>query len=170
MKKLLFFIFPLFAFSAHALTLSSDSISEDEMMISDQAAFDCGGQNISPDLRWDDVPSGTKSFALIMHDPLAKREDGFYHWIVADIPSDINDIAAGESFAPPARDIPGTSGIHGYYGACPPNSERHFYVFTIYALNVVDAGIPSDATPSDIEKIFESRAIASASITAVYQR
>ncbi|MDX1467898.1 MAG: YbhB/YbcL family Raf kinase inhibitor-like protein [Acidimicrobiia bacterium] len=69
--------------------------------------------NANPGLEWTDVPDGTKSFALICHDPDApsvgddvNKEDrevpsdlprsDFFHWVVVDLPGDLRSIAEGE--------------------------------------------------------------------------
>ena len=68
--------------------------------------------NRNPHLAWDDVPAGTRSFALLCIDPDAPtvpetvgREDlqipveqprgDFIHWAMADIAPDLREIAAG---------------------------------------------------------------------------
>ncbi len=68
--------------------------------------------NRNPHLAWDDVPEGTRSFALLCIDPDAPtvpetvgRTDmdipveqprgDFVHWAVVDIPADVREIAAG---------------------------------------------------------------------------
>ena len=70
------------------------------------------GGNRNPQLRWDEVPDGVKSFALLCIDTdaptdpsLAGRDDieipvehprgEFVHWVMIDIPADVRDIAAG---------------------------------------------------------------------------
>lgn len=67
--------------------------------------------NRNPHLAWSDVPVGTKSLALIVHDPdVPSRGDDvnqegkivpadlprvdFFHWTLVDIPSDTQQIAA----------------------------------------------------------------------------
>ena len=69
--------------------------------------------NRNPHVAWDDVPGGTKSFAVICHDPdvpsqgddvnqegrtvpAALPRVDFYHWILVDLPADRRIIAAGE--------------------------------------------------------------------------
>lgn len=71
-----------------------------------------GGPNRSPHVRWSHIPSGTKSLALIMHDPDVPsvpddvNQEGrtvphdlprvdFYHWVLVDIPPDITQLPAG---------------------------------------------------------------------------
>ena len=68
--------------------------------------------NRNPHLAWDDVPAGTRSFALLCIDPdvptvaemvgkpgveipVAQPRCDFIHWAMADIPADVRDIAAG---------------------------------------------------------------------------
>ena len=69
--------------------------------------------NRNPDLAWSDLPAGTRSFALICHDPdvPSKPDDvnqegrtipatlpriDFYHWVLVDLPPDAWSIKAGE--------------------------------------------------------------------------
>jgi Raf kinase inhibitor-like YbhB/YbcL family protein len=99
--------------------------------------FTCEGENISPELSWTDAPKEAKSFALILHDPDAPRENGFTHWIVYNIPPTVNRIAEN---APRNASIPGLglqgrndSGKVGYMGPCPP-SGTHRYFARLYAL------------------------------------
>ena len=48
--------------------------------------FGCKGGNVSPALVWSNVPAGTKSLALQIHDPDAPTGAGFWHWTVYNIP------------------------------------------------------------------------------------
>ncbi|MCH6256263.1 YbhB/YbcL family Raf kinase inhibitor-like protein [Puniceicoccaceae bacterium K14] len=68
--------------------------------------------NINPSIRWENTPSGTRSFALICHDidvPSSGEDvnqEGrvvsadlprvpFYHWVLVDIPASLNAIDEG---------------------------------------------------------------------------
>ncbi|HUG08575.1 MAG TPA: YbhB/YbcL family Raf kinase inhibitor-like protein [Acidimicrobiia bacterium] len=70
-------------------------------------------ENVNPHLEWSDIPEGTKSFALIAHDPdVPSRGDDvnqpdrevpedlsrvdFFHWVLVDIPANKRSIAEGE--------------------------------------------------------------------------
>ena len=54
------------------------------------------GEDASPELSWRDAPSGTKSFALIVHDPDAPRPGGFTHWTVYNIPPETHHFAEND--------------------------------------------------------------------------
>ena len=66
----------------------------------------------NPELAWSNIPEGTKSFALICHDPdvptrvddvnkegreIAESfpRDQFFHWVLLDIPATVREIPAG---------------------------------------------------------------------------
>ncbi len=98
-------------------------------------ASECGGYNRSPELEWSGAPRGTKSFALIMHDPDAPIPGGFYHWVVYDVPAGSRRLPGSVKL--PASELGMTSeGRIGYYGPCPPPGPAHHYVFTLYALDL----------------------------------
>ena len=70
------------------------------------------GANLSPAINWSGAPDGTKSFAIICHDPdvPSKPDDvnqadreipddlprvDFYHWVLVDIPATTTALAEG---------------------------------------------------------------------------
>jgi Raf kinase inhibitor-like YbhB/YbcL family protein len=69
-------------------------------------------KNRNPQLAWSDVPSGTRSFAVVCHDPdVPSRGDDvnkegrlvpaslsridFFHWVLVDLPGNVTGIDAG---------------------------------------------------------------------------
>ena len=94
--------------------------------------------NRSPAISWSDAPAGTKSFAIICHDPdvPSSGEDvnqegktvpaslprvDFYHWVQVDIPADYSNLAEGEvsdGITPkgkaPGKRAYGVTGINNY--------------------------------------------------------
>jgi len=91
------------------MILRSDSF-ENRGRIPDEFAFQTGNRN--PHLAWDEVPAGTRSFALLCIDPdVPSRPDDvnqpdrevpaslprvdFTHWALVDIGADVREIAAG---------------------------------------------------------------------------
>jgi hypothetical protein len=100
--------------------------------IPDKHVYD--GQNISPQLDWTGVPSGTRELAVICHDPDAPLPDGFTHWVVYGIPPSEQGIMEGGGSAFPE----GVNGFgeSGYGGPQPPPGHGvHHYYFWIYALD-----------------------------------
>ncbi len=133
--------------------------------------FGCTGGDISPQLKWQGAPKDTKSFALIAHDPDAPRPEGWYHWIVINIPANINSLKEGQQINYPMIQMKNDFGRLKYGGACPPKGHGvHHYNFTIYALDIA-ALLPSpNTTPVSMARQIKNKAIGSATITAVYER
>ncbi len=95
-------------------------------------------ENLNPAVSWSHAPSGTKSFALICHDPdvPSSGEDvnqegktvpadlprvDFYHWVLIDIPAEITFIEEGAASSgitakgkPVGAKPYGTAGINSY--------------------------------------------------------
>ncbi len=99
--------------------------------------FTCEGEDIAPTIVWSNIPSGTKSLALIMEDPDApdpeKPKMLWIHWVIFNIPPEINSIKDGQTPAG-AKDGINSWGKTGYGGPCPPIG-RHRYFFRLYALD-----------------------------------
>jgi Raf kinase inhibitor-like YbhB/YbcL family protein len=112
--------------------------------------FGCTGKNISPALAWSGAPEGTKSFALLVHDPDAPTGGaGWWHWLVLNIPASATGLAKdagkadGSGLPAGAAQINTDFGAPGWGGPCPPVGDKpHRYVFTLYALKTerLDAG------------------------------
>ncbi|MBV9594442.1 MAG: YbhB/YbcL family Raf kinase inhibitor-like protein [Actinobacteria bacterium] len=92
------------------------------------------GRNVSPALTWTGVPDGTRSFALIVHDPDAPLIDGFVHWVVYGIPAGVTSIpSGGGSDFQQGRNGMGSPGWMG--AAPPPGHGTHHYYFHLFALD-----------------------------------
>jgi Raf kinase inhibitor-like YbhB/YbcL family protein len=140
--------------------------------------FGCSGQNVSPAVMWKNAPAGTKSFALMVHDPDAPTGGaGFWHWIVVDIPAGTAFIAQGSGAADgkrmPAgsRQINTDFGAPGWGGPCPPAGDKpHRYNFTVYALMVKKLDLPPTATASLAGFTVNSNMLGKASFTGTFGR
>ena len=124
--------------------------------------FGCSGGNVSPELRWKNVPKGTQSLALQLYDPDAPTGSGFWHWAVYNIPPHVTHLAQGAGLSPstlPAgayggntdfMDTGATVGNGNYGGPCPPAGDKpHHYTFTLFALcapDVFAGNIPPTGT------------------------
>jgi Raf kinase inhibitor-like YbhB/YbcL family protein len=94
--------------------------------------FTCEGRNISPHLAWENVPDGTKSFALSVTDPDAIG--GWNHWLLYNISKNVKEIEKNRKPAE-ALEVENDFGKKTYGGPCPP-SGTHRYFFAVYALDV----------------------------------
>ena len=142
----------------------------------------CSGQNISPPLSWTDPPEGTKSFALMVHDPdAATGGAGIWHWVVINIPAAARSIEEGAGTADGANLPPGSRQITndyagfinspGWGGPCPPKGGRpHSYNFTLYALKVEKLNLPPNATSSHAGFVINLNALDRAKLTMTYGR
>mgnify|MGYP001614403611 CR=1 FL=1 len=99
--------------------------------VPDAAHHVCLGKNLNPQLAWSDVPAGTRSFAVICHDPdvpsqgddvnqegrvvpAALPRVDFFHWVLIDLPAAVNAIKEGEfSNDVTPRGKPGPQAAHG---------------------------------------------------------
>jgi Raf kinase inhibitor-like YbhB/YbcL family protein len=130
---------------------------------------ECGGENVSPALRWAGAPKATRSYVLTVFDPDAPG-GGFWHWVAYNIPATTHELAAGSGAHPSA----GTGefarndfGHTRYDGPCPPPGPAHHYVFTLYALDVPRVRI---ADGGAVEPALKGHVIAHAQVSARYGR
>ena len=131
---------------------------------------DTKGGNISPQLSWNNPPINTKSFAIICHDPDAPRPNGWYHWLVVNIPSDTREIKQAGKIEGSLETITDFEKT-GYGGAYPPIGHGiHHYHFTIYALNVEKLDVNQNDKPTKVEKLVQKHAIAKSTITGLFER
>jgi len=91
------------------------------------------GEDTSPPLEWSGVPDGTKSFAIVIHDPDAPLVDGFTHWVAYGIPADTTSLPEGAEEPVQGKN---SMGKDGYMGPAPPPGHGvHHYYFWVYALD-----------------------------------
>lgn len=138
--------------------------------------FGCSGRNISPALAWKHAPAGTRSFALMVHDPDAPTGSGWWHWIVYNLPASTTSLPANAG-SPGAGLLPvGAAqgltdyGSAGYGGPCPPPGKPHRYFFRLYALKVDKLDLPQNASAALTGFNVKANALGQAEIMAVYGR
>jgi Raf kinase inhibitor-like YbhB/YbcL family protein len=137
--------------------------------------FGCTGSNQSPHLAWTGAPQGTKSFVITVYDPDAPTGSGFWHWVVANVPSSATMIAANASRTPRmpngALETRTDFGPPGYGGPCPPAGDQpHRYIFTIHALSVEKLAVTADTSAALVGFMTNANRLASASFTVRYGR
>jgi Raf kinase inhibitor-like YbhB/YbcL family protein len=113
---------------------------------------------VSPKLEWSNVPDGTVSFALIMHDPDVARQkttEDVLHWLIFNIPGSARSLPEGVPQTPQLPDgsiqAKNISDV-GYRGpGAPAQGPHHHYTFELFALDT-KLSLGPDATREDVLK------------------
>ena len=99
------------------------------------------GEGTSPAMTWANVPSGTQSFVINMHDmDLARNKttDDQAHWVVWNIPATATGmpegVPKGSQMPDGSYQISATGPMYRGPGA-PATGPFHHYVFELYALD-----------------------------------
>lgn len=128
------------AVSAQTFTLKSNEVGGQATQKQFANVFGCNGENVSPQLVWENPPAGTQSFAVTIFDKDAPTGSGFWHWVIFNIPADVKELKSGagdisKGIAPnEAIQIRNDAGSFGYVGPCPPPGGPHEYLITVFAL------------------------------------
>ncbi|MCE9540747.1 MAG: YbhB/YbcL family Raf kinase inhibitor-like protein [Bacteroidetes bacterium] len=126
--------------------------------------YTCEGENINPSITIENIPSGTKSLALIVDDPDAT--DGIFdHWLIWNIRPMEMIIE---------NTVPGTEGKNSfgktrYHGPCPGEGRDHRYFFKVYALDIL-LDIKIGADKKTLEKAMHHHTLAKGEIIGMYKK
>jgi Raf kinase inhibitor-like YbhB/YbcL family protein len=149
------------------------------------ARFTADGDNVSPPLRWSNVPTRARELALMLED-LDAGEGGrpVVHWIVWRIPPRLDGLP--EAMRTPQQASsrgavsPGPAGIlgealeatnsldhAGYDGPEPPDERAHRYRFRLLALDtpLQAGGVPDCET---LQRAMNGHVVEEAQLEAVY--
>ncbi len=131
---------------------------------------------VSPALHWSNVPAGTASFVLILHDGdahIAKAYDDIPHWVIFNIPGDATSLQEGvppdASMADGAEQGNNMMGRPAYQGPCAPPGAPHHYVFELYALDK-KLDLPQGASRADIEKAMDGHVLSGTMYVGLFKR
>jgi hypothetical protein len=153
---------------------------EDGGVIPDKYTQAAGATAPSPALSWSQVPPGTQSFVLLMHDPEPVLQKGskmdITHWLVWNIPGTSTGLSEGVM----AGELPdGTRQVslrsNGYMGPGAPAGPYHHYTFELYALDTkldVPMGTPQDAakTRTAVIDAMDGHVLGKAELVARFHR
>lgn len=182
MKKISLFIIVLLTFSStlfsqKTFTLSSTDLGGQSTIKQEFNGFGCEGSNESPQLSWANAPEGTKSFAITMYDPDAPTGSGWWHWVVFDIPANVNELVANAgnialNLAPKNAIQSITDyGAKGFGGPCPPEGHGfHQYILTVHALKTDKLGLNENTNAATVGYYLSNNTLAKASIVSYYKR
>jgi Raf kinase inhibitor-like YbhB/YbcL family protein len=124
--------------------------------------------NVSPELRWDEAPTGTAELVLTCEDPDAPNGT-FIHWLVAGIEPSTTGSDEGKS---PVGSIEGTNdyGEVGYGGPRPPvGDDPHRYFFRVHACSKA-LNLKEGFTNEQLRRSLAECEIATGTVVGTYQR
>ncbi len=132
--------------------------------------YTCDGEEISPGIKWDDVPQETKSFVLMMEDlDVPNRSNPLTIWIVYNIPGDIREIETN-SLPEQAKIGVNDLGKVSYSGPCPePGPDHQRYRMQLYALDT-KLDVPSGTMKHTLMSTMKDHILATAESIATYKR
>ncbi len=158
--------------AAEVFTLTSSAFQDNGVLAQKYAGnrqgnANCVGQNVSPPLAWHNPPAGTKSFALVMHDPEGRAPAGVEHMVIYGIPASVTGFAEGELSKPSDKFVGGksTMNLGIYAGPCtPPNTDWHHYTLTIVATDLDPKALQPGLTHDELAKALAGHSKGSAGL------
>lgn len=127
-------------------------------------------EDVSPALKWESGPAGTKSYALICDDPDAPTPQPWVHWVVYDMPADTTSLSESvpKIATLPSGAVQGKNswGRIGYGGPKPP-SGTHRYFFKVYALDK-KLGLAPGATKAELVTAMEGHILGQGVLMGTY--
>lgn len=132
---------------------------------------------VSPKLTWTNVPEGTVSFALILHDPdtsLQRSTNEVLHWMIFNIPGAARELPEG---VPTEAKLPdgsiqaiNTGKKVGYYGmGAGAAGPYHHYTYELFALDT-KLNLGPDATQADVMKAVEGHILGKGVLVGRFHR
>jgi len=127
--------------------------------------FTCDGANVSPPLRWQAPPRGTRAFAIELID-LDSPAGTFTHWTLWNLPASARGVPAHVRWRLQGRN---SFGRIGYGGPCPPAGRAHHYVFELHTLKR-KLSLARGASPRQFVLALNGRIVASRPLGGTYRR
>ncbi len=160
-----------------ALFISSPAFADMERIPDEYTGF---GEDVSPELRLENVCEETESIVVIMDDLDIPIRGILNHWVIWNIPrTEIipKAIPAGETVVLSEKvktlrnAVQGVAyGKHRYRGPKIPFflKNKHRYVFRVYCLDAY-LELPATARKRDVEKAMEGHVLQAGNLTGMYQ-
>lgn len=128
--------------------------------------FTCDGENTSPEIFIENVPTEARSLVLIVDDP-DSPSGTWSHWVVWNIDPSTKIIKENST---PSGAVSGLNdfGKFGYGGPCPFKGE-HRYFFKLFALNKKTI-LSRDFKKADVEKAMEGSILDKSEFFGRYSR
>ena len=160
--------------------IMTSSAWEDGGVIPDKYTQAAGPMAVSPELKWTQVPPGTQSFVLLLHDPEPVLNKGskmdITHWLIWNIPATSTGLqeAVAQGELPDGSRQVSLRG-NGYMGPGAPAGPYHHYTFELYALDTkldVPQGTPQQAadTRTAVVNAMDGHVLGKAVLVARFHR
>jgi Raf kinase inhibitor-like YbhB/YbcL family protein len=142
------------------------------------AVYSAYEQDASFPLAWTGAPPETKSFAIIMEDPDAKKPapHPVVHWVAWNVPATTTSLREGLQKQARLDEPSGlrqgttTSGTVGYRGPRPPAGDPpHHYHVQVFALDR-ELALPPGATRDDVLEAASGHVLASGELVTTFKR
>ncbi len=137
------------------------------------------GEGLSPAITWTNVPAGTQSFVLNMHDMDVARNkttDDQAHWIVLNIPGTEKGlpegVPKGRQLANGAFQMSATGEMYRGPGA-PASGPPHHYVFELFALDTkldVPPAVDAFASRANVMQAMQGHILGKAVYGGLFKR
>ena len=143
------------------------------------AKYTQAGNQTSPAINWMNVPAGTVTFLLHMHDLEVSRNhtsDDQLHWIVWNVPGTATGlpegVPTGAQLQNGAYQLSASGAVYRGPGA-PAGGPRHHYTFELYALDTkidVQPGTDAFETRASIMKAIQGHVLGKAVYMGLFHR
>jgi Raf kinase inhibitor-like YbhB/YbcL family protein len=137
------------------------------------------GEGTSPEIKWANVPPGTQTFMLNMHDMDASRNkttEDQAHWVVWNIPGTATGLPEGvpKGLQQPDGSYQQSATGNMYRGpGAGANGPKHHYVFELYALDTkldVKPGADAFESRTSVMKAMQGHIIGKAVYSGLFRR
>ena len=133
------------------------------------------GRNMSPPLRWAEVPKGARELALTFENITPKTQEPYLHWLIYKIPPNRDGLPEGLKHKRDPEDPPealhgvNALGNVGYDGPLGTVNRTFRFRFRLYALDrPLDLGPGADQAA--FERAIEGHVLEQAELTVRYER
>ena len=141
--------------------------------------FSCSAKpaGVSPALEWKQVPPGTQSFLVLVHDPEPHPGKGLIdatHWLIWNIPGTATGlpeaVPAGATLPDGSHQMKrgnGPDAVAGYFGPCAPPGPNHHYTYELWALDTM-LDVPAEATRAEVMKAADGHILGASEWIGLY--
>jgi Raf kinase inhibitor-like YbhB/YbcL family protein len=154
------------------IVLTSDAIDIDGWL---SAAHSQDGDETSPPLAWQ-ASGGVVSYALIVQDPDAPRDEPALHWMMWNIPGSLHALPAGIAKTASPDETGGatqgknTRGEFGWLGMKPPVGHGpHRYYFQLFGLDRRLDDLPPDTSLDTLTSVLKGATLAKGELIGKFE-